>query len=167
MFFFFNTIPLTVRAPAARATGTTVSTTPVFVLPEEAPGVTSSDLPMSPAAKAAVEDEQALVMKIQSEESARSALFEELGLGEIKAKQLIEAAPDERKSKLTLLYDELTGYVARIKQLNNIIVETVEKKLSVQEELMRKTGMTLTETYNGYGAKIKHTSAPKGFLGNI
>ena len=100
-----------------------------------------------------VEDEQALVMKIQSEESARSALF--------------EAAPDERKSKLTLLYDELTGYVARIKQLNNIIVETVEKKLSVQEELMRKTGMTLTETYNGYGAKIKHTSAPKGFLGNI
>ena len=109
-----------------------------------------------------VEDEQALVMKIQSEESARSALFEELGLGEI-----IEAVPDERKSKLTLLYDELTGYVARIKQLNNIIVETVEKKLSVQEELMRKTGMTLTETYNGYGAKIKHTSAPKGFLGNI
>lgn len=114
-----------------------------------------------------VEDEQALVMKIQSEENARSALFEELGLGEIKAIQLIEAAPDERKSKLTLLYDELTGYVARIKQLNNIIVETVEKKLSVQEELMRKTGMTLTETYNGYGAKIKHTSAPKGFLGNI
>lgn len=114
-----------------------------------------------------VENEQALVMKIQSEEAARSALFEELGLGEIKAKQLIEAAPDERKSKLTLLYDELTGYVARIKQLNSIIVETVEKKLSVQEELMRKTGMTLTETYNGYGAKIKHTSAPKGFLGNI
>lgn len=114
-----------------------------------------------------VEDEQALVMKIQSEENARSALFEELGLGEIKAIQLIEAAPDERKSKLTLLYDELTGYVARIKQLNNIIVETVEKKLSVQEELMRKTGMTLTETYNGYGAKIKHTSAPKGFIGNI
>ena len=71
------------------------------------------------------------------------------------------------KRQLTLLYDELTGYVARIKQLNTIIVETVEKKLSVQEELMRKTGMTLTETYNGYGAKIKHTSAPKGFLGNI
>ncbi|MGN0697921.1 MAG: flagellar export chaperone FlgN [Ruminiclostridium sp.] len=114
-----------------------------------------------------VEDEQALVMKIQSEETARTALFEELGLGEMKAKQLIEEAPDERKSKLTLLYDELTGYVARIKQLNNIIVETVEKKLSVQEELMRKTGMTLTETYNGYGAKIKHTSAPKGFIGNI
>lgn len=114
-----------------------------------------------------VEDEQALVMKIQSEENARTALFEELGLGEMKAKQLIEEAPDERKSKLTLLYDELTGYVAKIKQLNNIIVETVEKKLSVQEELIRKTGMTLTETYNGYGAKIKHTSAPKGFIGNI
>ena len=114
-----------------------------------------------------VEDEQALVMKIQSEETARTALFEELGLGEMKAKQLIEEAPDERKSKLTLLYDELTEYVARIKQLNNIIVETVEKKLSVQEELMRKTGMTLTETYTGYGAKIKHTSAPKGFIGNI
>lgn len=114
-----------------------------------------------------VEDEQALVMKIQSEENARTALFEELELGEIKAKELIEDAPDERKSKLTLLYDELTGYVAKIKQLNNIIVETVEKKLSVQEKLMRKTGMTLTETYNGYGAKIKHTSAPKGFIGNI
>lgn len=114
-----------------------------------------------------VEDEQALVMKIQSEENARTALFEELGLGEMKAKQLIEEAPDERKSKLTLLYDELTGYVAKIKQLNNIIVETVEKKLSVQEELIRKTGMTLTETYNGYGAKIKHTSAPKGFIGNV
>ena len=101
-----------------------------------------------------VEDEQALVMKVQAEENARTALFNELGLGEIKAKQLIEDAPDERKSKLTLLYDELTGYIARIKQLN-------------KEELMKKTGMTLTETYNGYGAKIKHTSAPKGFIGNI
>jgi hypothetical protein len=64
LFFFFNTIPLTVRAPAARATGTTVSTTPVFVLPEEAPGVTSSDLPMSPAAKAAVE--QAATIAIEA-----------------------------------------------------------------------------------------------------
>ena len=114
-----------------------------------------------------VEDEQALVMKIQSEEFVTSNDQNPLGSLLLLAKQIIEAAPDERKSKLTLLYDELTGYVARIKQLNNIIVETVEKKLSVQEELMRKTGMTLTETYNGYGAKIKHTSAPKGFLGNI
>ena len=42
----------------------TVSTTPVFVLPEEAPGVTVSDLPMSPAAKAAVE--QAATIAIEA-----------------------------------------------------------------------------------------------------
>lgn len=46
-----------------------------------------------------VEDEQALVMKIQSEESARSALFEELGLGEIKAKTAYRSCARRKKVK--------------------------------------------------------------------
>lgn len=45
-----------------------------------------------------VEDEQALVMKIQSEESARSALFEELGLGE-KSKTAYRSCARRKKVK--------------------------------------------------------------------
>lgn len=115
-----------------------------------------------------VDDEQALIMKIQSQENNRVVFFEELGLdGNIKAKELIEKAPAERKMKLQMIYDDLTGYIARIRKLNADITETVEKKLSVQEELVRGAGMTMAETYNGYGAKVKRTTGTKGFIGSV
>ncbi len=114
-----------------------------------------------------VEEEQALVMKIQSQESARLAYFAELSIDDMTAKELIEEAPDEYKSGMKMIYDNLTNYIARIKKLNGDIVETVEKKLSVQEELVRGAGMTMAETYNGYGAKVKRTTGSKGFLGSV
>ncbi len=114
-----------------------------------------------------VEQEQALVMKIQSQENARLALFAELSVDGIKAKELIESVPEERKTMMTLIYDNLTEDIERIRKLNSEIVETVEKKLSVQEELVRGAGMTTAETYNGYGAKIKHTTGTKGYIGSV
>lgn len=115
-----------------------------------------------------VDDEQALIMKIQSQENNRLAYFSELGIDEdIKANELIEKAPAERKMKLQMIYDDLTNYIARIRKLNGEITETVEKKLSVQEELVRGAGMTMAETYNGYGAKVKRTTGTKGFIGSV
>lgn len=115
-----------------------------------------------------VDDEQALIMKIQSQENGRLAFFAGIGIDEdIKVKELIEKAPEERKVKLQMIYDDLTGYIARIRKLNGEITETVEKKLSVQEELVRGAGMTMAETYNGYGAKVKRTTGTKGFIGSV
>ncbi len=114
-----------------------------------------------------VEEEQALVMKIQSQENARIVYFAEYGLENKTAKELIEEAPDGYKTRMKMLYDNLTDYIARIRRLNADIVETVEKKLSVQEELVRGAGMTMAETYNGYGAKVKRTTGSKGFLGSV
>ena len=114
-----------------------------------------------------VEQEQALVMKIQSQENARLALFAELSVDGIKAKELIESVPEERKTMMTLIYDNLTEDIELIRKLNSEIVETVEKKLSVQEELVRGAGMTTAETYNGYGAKIKRTTGTKGYIGSV
>lgn len=115
-----------------------------------------------------VDDEQALIMKIQSQENGRLAFFAGLGIDEdIKVTELIEKAPEERKVKLQMIYDDLTGYIARIRKLNGEITETVEKKLSVQEELVRGAGMTMAETYNGYGAKVKRTTGTKGFIGSV
>ncbi len=115
-----------------------------------------------------VDDEQALIMKIQSQENSRLTFFAELGIDDdIKVKELIEKAPEERKVKLQMIYDDLTGYIARIRKLNGEITETVEKKLSVQEELVRGAGMTMAETYNGYGAKVKRTTGTKGFIGSV
>ena len=115
-----------------------------------------------------VDDEQALIMKIQSQENGRLAFFAELGIDEnIKVTELIEKAPEERKVKLQMIYDDLTNYIARIRKLNGEITETVERKLSVQEELVRGAGMTMAETYNGYGAKVKRTTGTKGFIGSV
>ncbi len=114
-----------------------------------------------------IEQEQALVMKIQSQENARISLFAELSVDGIKAKELIESAPEERKTMMTLIYDNLTADIERIRKLNSEIVETVEKKLSVQEELVRGAGMTTAETYNGYGAKVKRTTGTKGYIGSV
>ncbi len=58
LFFFLRTIPLTVSAPAASATGTTVSTTPVGTFvpePEPTPTVVLSPTSESPAANAHTE----------------------------------------------------------------------------------------------------------------
>ena len=51
-----------------------------------------------------VEDEQALVMKIQSEESARSALLRSLDSGEIKAKQLMKKLRPTKESQNLLCF---------------------------------------------------------------
>ena len=114
-----------------------------------------------------VETEQALVMKIRSEENARLALFAELEIADKKADELYNEAPGERRQKIAALTDELTGYIADIKRLNSDVVETVERKIAVQEELMHKSGIAPTETYNGYGDVIKKSSINKGFLGNV
>lgn len=114
-----------------------------------------------------IDREQALVMKISSEEKSRLELFSELSLDGVKMKEIIEDAPEERKQKLSAVSSEMTGYITDIQRLNAEIVETVEKKLAVQREIVQKTGMQSTTTYNGYGAMIKKTNGNKSFLGNI
>lgn len=116
----------------------------------------------------AVDDEQALIMKIQSQEKSRLQYFKELDIDEnITAQELTSMAPEEKRIRFQMIYDDLTGYIARIRKLNDEITETVEKKLSVQEELVRGAGMTMAETYNGYGAKVKRTTGTKGFIGSV
>ena len=107
-------------------------------------------------------------MKIQSQEKSRLQYFKELDIDEnITAQELTSMAPEEKRIRFQMIYDDLTGYIARIRKLNDEITETVEKKLSAQEELVRGAGMTMAETYNGYGAKVKRTTGTKGFIGSV
>lgn len=113
------------------------------------------------------ETEQAHIMKIQSQENARLALFDEMGLTGVKAEQMIAEMPENRSQRMKMIYDKLVEYISEIRRLNSEIVETVERKLEVQEELVRGAGMTVSESYNGYGAKIKRTDGSKGFIGSV
>jgi len=110
--------------------------------------------------------EQKFIMEGNDLEAKRLALFEELGIGGKKAKELIEECPAELKPKLTLECRNMEKYVEHIKTTNADIIEIIERKLSVQEKLINKTHSTAS-TYTGRGVKITKHNTSGGFFGNV
>ena len=110
--------------------------------------------------------EQKFIMEGNDLEAKRLALFEKLGIGGKKAKELIEECPAELKPKLTLECRNMEKYVEHIKTTNADIIEIIERKLSVQEKLINKTHSTAS-TYTGRGVKITKHNTSGGFFGNV
>lgn len=112
-------------------------------------------------------DEQAMIMKGQSLEQKRLALFQRVGLKDYTVEMLLKECPEECKSKLTLECHKFNDYIIQVQKLNSEILDTVERKLKFQADLVRKTGLAPAETYNGYGTKIKTTTGGGGIIGSV
>lgn len=110
--------------------------------------------------------EQKFIMEGNDLEAKRLALFESLGIGGKKARELIEECPEELKPKLTLECRNMEKYVEHIKNTNADIIEIIERKLSVQEKLINKTHSTAS-TYTGKGVKVTKHNTSGGFFGNV
>lgn len=110
-------------------------------------------------------EEQRLIMRGNSLEAKRIALFEKHGLKDYKSAMLIDESPDEYKGKLKLLLDSISGSVDFIKETNEDVLDLIEKKLEVQAELLNETKITGSDTYNNTGAKIHRPSG--GIDGDI
>ena len=100
----------------------------------------------------ALAKEQSYIMKGDSLETKRLALFEQCGIGGKKLSELPELFPEEYRGALKLQSDRLNEAIARIKRLNEVSTDIVQKKLKAQAKLL---GVDLTGTgaYSG-DAKI-------------
>ncbi len=104
--------------------------------------------------------EQAYVMKSQSLEMKRTALFEGLGIKDKKLSELIEAAPDDYKAKLKLLGGQLADLIDSIREVNANTSEIVKRKLQNQEQFVKRAGIfNKPETYDKNASKISRGSS--------
>ena len=96
----------------------------------------------------ALVEEQSYIMKGNSLETKRLALFEQCGIGGKKLSELPELFPEEYQGALKLQSNRLNEAIAKIKRLNDVSSDIVQRKMKAQAKLL---GVDLTGTgaYSG------------------
>ena len=109
----------------------------------------------------ALAKEQSYIMKGDSLEAKRLALFEQCGIGGKKLSELPELFPEEYKGALKLQSDRMNEAIARIKRLNEVSSDIVQRKMQAQAKLL---GVDLTGTgaYSGDAKRTKKTGLGDG-----
>lgn len=110
--------------------------------------------------ESALQEEQKYIMKGNSLEEKRLALFERAGLGEITLKQLMEMFPDELKGNMQLESDRLEKSIGTIKRLTETSDSIVRRKLEIQAKLLG------VNEYTGIGAYDQNADEAKGKIGS-
>lgn len=108
----------------------------------------------------ALQEEQKYIMKGNSLEEKRLALFERAGIGEITLSQLMEMFPDELKGRMQLESDRLQKSIDTIKRLSESCDDIVRRKLEVQANLLG------INDYTGIGAYDQNAGEAKGPIGS-
>lgn len=109
-------------------------------------------------------DEQAYVMKSQSLENKRQALFQGLGVSGRKLSEMIDEFPQEYRAKLSLLSKQLADLVDSIREINEQTNEIVKRKLDNQKEFVQRAGIfNKPETYTRNASKVSGGSSAKAF----
>ena len=103
----------------------------------------------------ALVEEQSYIMKGNSLEEKRLALFEQCGLAGKTLKELPELFPEDHRAALELYGKRLSDSVAKIKRLNEVSDDIVHRKLQAQAKLL---GTDLT----GVGAYSEDARISKG-----
>ena len=105
-------------------------------------------------------EEQAFVMKSQSLENKRHALFEGLGIKDKKLQELIDEAPEEYKAKLKLLSQQFIELIDNVREMNEQTNDIVKRKLDNQEQFVRQAGiLNKPETYDKSASKVAKGSS--------
>lgn len=108
--------------------------------------------------------EQAYVMKSQSLEKKRQALFQGLGIADRKLSEMMEEVPEGCRAKMKQLSMQLADLVDNIREINEQTNEIVKRKLDNQAELVRRAGIfNKPETYNKSASKVTGGSSAKAF----
>ena len=108
--------------------------------------------------------EQAYVMKSQSLEKKRQALFQGLGIADRKLSEMMDEVPEVCRAKMKQLSMQLADMVDNIREINEQTNEIVKRKLDNQAELVRRAGIfNKPETYNKSASKVTGGSSAKAF----
>ena len=100
----------------------------------------------------ALVEEQSYIMKGNSLESKRLALFEQCGLSGKKFTELPDLFPENYRGALLRENERLNDSIARIKRLCEVSDDIVQRKMKIQEKLLG-VDFTGTGAYSG-DAKI-------------
>ncbi len=109
--------------------------------------------------------EQAYVMKSQSLETKRQALYKGLGIADRKLSEMIDEVPQEYQAKMKLLSRQLGDLVDNIREINEQTSEIVRRKLDNQQELVKRAGiLNKPQTYDRNASKVSGgVSSAKAF----
>ncbi len=108
--------------------------------------------------------EQAYVMKSQSLEKKRQALFQGLGIADRKLSEMMDEVPEGCRAKMKQLSMQLADLVDNIREINEQTNEIVKRKLDNQAELVSRAGIfNKPETYNKSASKVTGGSSAKAF----
>ena len=108
--------------------------------------------------------EQAYVMKSQSLETKRQALFQGLGIADRKLSDMMDEVPDGCRAKMRQLTMQLGDLVDNIREINEQTNEIVKRKLENQQELVKRAGiLNKPETYTRSASKVSGGSSAKAF----
>ena len=108
--------------------------------------------------------EQAFVMKSQSLETKRQALFQGLGIADRKLSEMMDEVPEGYRAKLTLLSKQIGDLVDDIREINEQTNEVVRRKLDNQSDFVRRAGIfNKPETYDKNASKVTRGSSAKAF----
>lgn len=107
----------------------------------------------------ALVEEQSYIMKGNSLETKRLALFEQCGIGGKKLSELPELFPEEYRGALKLQSNRLNEAIAKIKRLNDVSSDIVQRKMKAQAKL-------LGVDYTGTGAYSGDARISKGSVGD-
>ena len=116
----------------------------------------------------ALVDEQSYIMKGNSLEDKRLALFEQAGIKGVKLSELPELFPKDYVAALKVQSDRLNKSIAKIKRINEISNDLVERKLKVQAKLLGVNELTGTGAYSGDAHFIKGSGGSGGdIIGSV
>lgn len=115
----------------------------------------------------ALVDEQSYIMQGNSLEDKRLALFEQAGLKGVKLVDLPPLFPEDYVPALNLQSQRLNNSIAKIKRINEISNDLVERKLKVQSKLLGINEMTGTGAYSGNAKFVKGGSSGGDIIGSV
>jgi hypothetical protein len=111
--------------------------------------------------------EQRFIMKGNSLEAKRNMIFDDYGIKDISAEQLLEKCPDELKGRMKLVTDSIETTVHYIKETNQNTLEMARRKLEAQAQILDDSLIAGSDTYNNAGTKIRKVSDDDTFIGSV
>jgi hypothetical protein len=112
-------------------------------------------------------EEQKFSMAGSSLENKRQEMLRDMGYFHLTSSQLLEIMPEECQGRFKMECTAMESSIDRIKQLNADILEIVEKKMDVAEEVLKSQGIAGPGFYDTAGGKVRITDPEADIIGKM
>jgi hypothetical protein len=114
-----------------------------------------------------LQQEQKFVMAGVSLEKRRLELLAAMGYPDYPSSKLSEVMPEEYGGRFRLECTNMEKSIDRIKAINAEILETIEKKLEVADEILGEQGVSTPGFYDVGGGKVRLGDPENDIIGSM